>query len=114
MALGLSMSNHQALQALTINAAKMSFRDKELGSVEVGKLADLTIVDGNPLDDLKYAAAVHYVVKNGVAYSLEQIMAPFKSPVQLAARRKALVAFVNACKKDSTKCFAEAHVSAGD
>ncbi len=66
MALGLSMSNHLALQALTINAAKMSFKDKELGSVEVGKLADLTIVDGNPLDDLKYAAAVHYVVKNGV------------------------------------------------
>ena len=114
MALGLSMSNHQALQALTINAAKMSFKDKELGSVEVGKLADLTIVDGNPLDDLKYAAAVHYVVKNGIAYSLEQIMAPFKSPVQLAARRKALVAFDTACKKDSSKCFAEAHTSAGD
>ena len=114
MALGLSMSNHLALQALTINAAKMSFKDKELGSVEVGKLADLTIVDGNPLDDLKYAAAVHYVVKNGIAYSLEQIMAPFKSPVQLAARRKALVAFDTACKKDSSKCFAEAHTSAGD
>ena len=59
---------------------------------------DLTIVDGNPLDDLKYAAAVHYVVKNGVPYSLEQIMAPFKSPVQLAARRKALVAFDTASR----------------
>jgi hypothetical protein len=114
LALGLSMSNHQALQALTINAARMSFRDKELGSVEVGKLADLTIVDGNPLDDLKYAAAVHYVVKNGVPYTLEQIVAPFKSPVQLAARRKALVAFDKACKEDSSKCFTEAHVSAGD
>ena len=114
MALGLSMSNHQALQALTINAAKMSYKDKELGSIEVGKLADLTIVDGNPLDDLKYAAAVHYVVKNGKVYSLDQIMAPFKSPVQLAARRKALVAFDRACKEDSKNCFEEAHVSAGD
>ena len=37
MALGLSMSNHLALQALTINAAKMSFKDKELGSVELGQ-----------------------------------------------------------------------------
>jgi hypothetical protein len=114
LALGLSMSNHQALQALTINAAKMSFKDKELGSVEVGKLADLTIVDGNPLDDLKYAAAVHYVVKNGVVYTLDQIMAPFKSAVQLAARRKALVAFDKACKEDSRNCFTEAHTSAGD
>ena len=114
LALGLSMSNHQALQALTINAAKMSFKDKELGSVEVGKLADLTIVDGNPLDDLKYAAAVHWVVKNGTVYSLDQIIAPFKSPVQLAARREALVAFDKACKQDAKNCFTEAHVSAGD
>jgi len=115
LALGLSMSNHEALQALTINAAKMSFKDKDLGTVEPGKLADLTIVDGNPLDDLKYAAAVHWVVKNGVVYSLDQIIAPFKSPVQLAARRKALVAFDEACKKDASNCYNEmSHVSAGD
>src|SRR5438552_4102435 len=93
MALGLSMSNYQALQAMTINAAKIAYKDKDLGTVEVGKLADLTIVDGDPLQDLKYAAAVHYVVKNGVVYTLDQIIAPFKSPTQLAARRKALVAF---------------------
>jgi Tol biopolymer transport system component len=116
MALGHSMSNYQALQAITINAAKMAYKDKDLGTVEVGKLADLTIVDGNPLDDLKYAAAVHYVVKNGVVYTLDQIIAPFKAPVQLAARRKALVAFDKACKEDSRNCFVEAHSedSAGD
>jgi len=115
MALALSMSNHQALQAFTINAAKMSFKDKDLGSVETGKLADLVIVDGNPLDDLKYAAAVRYVVKNGVAYSLDRIIAPFKSPVQLAARRKALVAFEKACKQDARNCYVEMnHTSAGD
>jgi Tol biopolymer transport system component len=113
MALGLSMSNYQALQAFTINAARIAYKDKDLGSVEVGKLADLTIVDGNPLQDLKYAAAVHYVVKNGVVYTLDQIIAPFKSPVQMAARRKALVAFDKACKQDSRNCFVEAH-SAGD
>jgi len=113
MALGRSMSNFQALQAITINAAKMSFKDKDLGSVEVGKLADLTIVDGDPLQDLKFAAAVHWVVKNGVVYTLDQIIAPFKSQVQMAARRKALVAFDKACKEDSRNCFTEAH-SAGD
>jgi imidazolonepropionase-like amidohydrolase len=113
MALGRSMSNFQALQAITINAAKMSFKDKDLGTVEVGKLADLTIVDGDPLQDLKYAAAVHWVVKNGVVYTLDQIIAPFKSPAQLAARRKALVAFDKACKEDARNCFTEAH-SAGD
>ncbi|TMH21187.1 MAG: hypothetical protein E6H64_08845 [Betaproteobacteria bacterium] len=113
MALGVSMSNFQVLQAFTINAAKMSFKDTDLGSVEVGKLADLTIVDGDPLQDLKFAAATHWVVKNGVVYSLDQIIAPFKSPAQMAARRKALVAFDKACKKDSSNCYTEAH-SAGD
>ena len=113
MALGLSMSNFQALQSMTINAAKIAYKDKDLGTVEVGKLADLTIVDGNPLEDLKDAAAVRYVVKNGVVYTLEQIIAPFKSPVQLAARRKALVGFDKACKENSQNCFVEAH-SAGD
>jgi Tol biopolymer transport system component/imidazolonepropionase-like amidohydrolase len=113
MALGLSMSNYRALQAMTINAAKIAYKDKDLGTVEVGKLADLTIVDGDPLQDLKYAAAVHYVVKNGVVYTLDQIIAPFKSPAQLAARRKALVAFDKRCKEDSRNCFVEAH-SAGD
>jgi hypothetical protein len=53
------------------------------------------------------------VVKNGVVYTLDQIIAPFKSPAQLAARRKALVAFDKACKQDSQNCFVEAH-SAGD
>jgi len=65
------------------------------------------IVDGNPLDDLKYAAAVRYVVKNGVAYSLDLIMAPFKSSAQLAARRNALVAFEKACKQDASNCYVE-------
>src|SRR5437867_3864405 len=113
MALGVSLSNFQVLHAFTINAAKMSFKDTDLGSVEVGKLADLTIVDGDPLQDLKFAAATHWVVKNGVVYSLDQIIAPFKSPVQMAARRKALVAFDKACKEDSRNCYTEAH-SAGD
>jgi hypothetical protein len=53
-------------------------------------------------------------VKNGVVYTLDQIMAPFKSPLQLAARRKALVAFDKACKEDAKNCFSEAHPSAGD
>jgi hypothetical protein len=49
-------------------------------------------------------------------YTLDQIIAPFKSPVQLAARRKALVAFDKACKADSRNCFVEAHSedTAGD
>jgi len=107
MALGLSMSNFLAMQAITINAAVMSFKDNDLGSVEIGKLADLTIVEGNPLDDLKYAANVKYVVKNGIVYTLPQIMAPFQSTAQLEARRNALMLFDKACAHDYNNCRQE-------
>ena len=36
---------------MTIDAAWQIFRDDELGSIEVGKLADLVVLDGNPLKD---------------------------------------------------------------
>ncbi|MEO8923869.1 MAG: LpqB family beta-propeller domain-containing protein [Caldimonas sp.] len=94
---GLAVSNFEALQNVTINAARMSFVDKDLGSVEVGKLADLTIVSGNPLADLKAAANVRYVIRNGVTLSLDEIIAPFKTPIMLAQRHKALLAYEKMC-----------------
>jgi predicted amidohydrolase YtcJ len=39
-----------ALRAVTIDAAWQIFREEELGSIEVGKLADLVVLDGNPLE----------------------------------------------------------------
>lgn len=94
---GLVTSNWQALQNVTINAARMSHADADLGTVEVGKLADLTIVSGNPLDDLKAAANVQYVVKNGVTMSLDEILAPFKTPLAIAQREQALLAYEKMC-----------------
>lgn len=40
-----------ALRAVTINAAWQIFQDKDLGSIEVGKIADLIVLDGDPLAD---------------------------------------------------------------
>jgi predicted amidohydrolase YtcJ len=40
----------QALRAVTIDAAWQIFREEELGSIEIGKLADLVVLDGNPLE----------------------------------------------------------------
>src|SRR5207248_7008362 len=42
----------QALMAATRNAAAVCRADDRLGSIEVGKLADLIVVDGDPLEDL--------------------------------------------------------------
>lgn len=103
-AAGLVMSPHQALQTVTINAAKMAFVDKDLGTVEAGKLADLVAVRGNPLEGLKAAANTEYVIKNGNVFGQAQIQAPFKTPVALAARRKAILAYDRQCKADPAHC----------
>lgn len=108
---GLAYSNLQALQNVTINAARMALVERELGSVEPGKLADLTMVRGNPLADLKAAADVELVMKNGRAYSLPQILAPFRTPTALLERRKALAAYRKLCggKAVEAACGSTAH-----
>ncbi len=105
-AAGLVMSAHQALQTVTINSARMAYVDKDLGTVEPGKLADLVAVRGNPLEDLKAAANTEYVIKNGNVYTQAQILAPFRTPVALAARRKAIIAYNKMCKADPEHCGA--------
>lgn len=62
------MSNMQALETATINPARYLGMDADIGSVEPGKLADLLIVDGNPLEDIRQTDDVAYVVQNGRIY----------------------------------------------
>ena len=57
--------NMKAIQAATINVAKTFRMEKDYGSVEVGKIADLTIVDGDPLKDIWATTNVRMVVKDG-------------------------------------------------
>jgi adenine deaminase len=42
--------------------------DKDLGSVENGKLADLIVLDGNPLDDIHNSEKIKYTMANGRLY----------------------------------------------
>jgi imidazolonepropionase-like amidohydrolase len=61
----------QALQAATINPARTLGLAKHLGSLENGKLADLVVLDADPLQDIHNTAQIRWVVKNGEVYNAE-------------------------------------------
>ena len=58
----------EAIQSATIVPARALHRDGELGTLEVGKLADLIIVDGDPLADIRNLRKTITVVAGGRAY----------------------------------------------
>jgi imidazolonepropionase-like amidohydrolase len=63
----------EAIQAATIVPARVMGLDKELGTVEKGKRADLIVVDGNPLNSIHEIRKVESVVTNGTLYNCSEL-----------------------------------------
>jgi hypothetical protein len=63
----------EAIQAATIVPARVMGLDKELGTVEVGKRADVIILGGNPLEDIHNSRKVEYVITNGTMYDCTEL-----------------------------------------
>jgi len=62
------MSPLQAIRCATLYGAAYIGLDKDLGSLEVGKLADLVVMDKNPLENIQNSESVRYVMQNGRLY----------------------------------------------
>jgi len=67
------MSNHEALKSATIRGAKYIGMDEEIGSLKKGKLADLIVIDGNPLENIQQSEHVVYTMVNGRLYDAETV-----------------------------------------
>ena len=69
----------QAIQAATLNVARTFKKDKDYGSVEVGKVADLSIVEGDPLQDIWMTQNVKMVVMDGKV--IDSGFTKYKNPI---------------------------------
>jgi Tol biopolymer transport system component/imidazolonepropionase-like amidohydrolase len=72
----------QALQTATVNSAALLNATADIGTIEAGKLADMVVVDGDPLLDILNARKVKRVIKNGEVIELKSLVTPTStSPV---------------------------------
>jgi len=67
------IDNHDALRFATLGSADAIGLAGDIGSLEVGKLADLQVLDANPLDDLHNTTSISYVMKNGRLYEADTL-----------------------------------------
>ncbi len=68
-----AMGPLEALRVASLHGARFLGADRDLGSLEVGKLADLLVLNANPLDDIRATADIRYVMKGGVLYEAETL-----------------------------------------
>ena len=67
------MTPMEALRAATVDGARYLGLDNELGSLETGKLADLVVLDRNPLENIRNTESVRMVMLNGRLYDAKTL-----------------------------------------
>jgi len=81
------LSPFEALKTATVNPAKFKRREKDLGTIEKGKLADLILLDANPLADISNTRKINAVVVNG-RYLSREFLDKMLAEVEAAAKKK--------------------------
>jgi imidazolonepropionase-like amidohydrolase len=93
----------EVIRSASLFGAQALGAEKDLGSIEVGKLADLVVIDANPLENFQYLygtgavylneknevtrkGGVKYTIKDGVVYDAKKLLADVKAIVDEAKR----------------------------
>jgi imidazolonepropionase-like amidohydrolase len=67
------LGNLGAIRMVTMGGAYFLGAQEDVGSIKAGKLADLQILDANPLEDIRNTGKIRWVVKGGVVYEGETL-----------------------------------------
>jgi hypothetical protein len=68
-----AMSPIETLEVATMHGARFLGMHQDIGSIEVGKLADLVVLNANPLDDIRNTADIRFVMKAGTLYQADTL-----------------------------------------
>lgn len=68
------LTPYEAIRASTINVAKLIGVEKDLGTLEIGKIADMVVIDGDPLNNIIDIFNVEATIKDGHIYTLDEMI----------------------------------------
>lgn len=67
------LTPHETLRVVTMDSAEAIAMQQDVGSIEVGKFADLVVLDRNPLADIRNTNSVRYVMRNGELHDADSL-----------------------------------------